>query len=126
MNGLRHVEVLALGRGGLGVLCPHHLLLEVDLGETVVLLAVLDLAVSLVDEVVAGSDVIVPVVFDALHRVLVVELVLLQQPPEQLLLHRHLLLAREQTHVTVPVLHLQGPRVGPDVVYCVSHLGIGI
>lgn len=54
-----------------------HLLLEVHFGERVIVLSVLDLFVPLINEVVASSDVVVPIVFNALLSVLRLELVLL-------------------------------------------------
>ena len=43
-----------------------HLLLEVHLGERIVVLSILDFFVSLVNQMVASRDVVVPVVFDTL------------------------------------------------------------
>ena len=54
--------------------CWHfHFSLEVHFGLLVALLSVLQLLIPSIDEVVARSDVVVPVVFDAFLGVLTVE-----------------------------------------------------
>ena len=103
-----------------------HLLLKVDLGLLVGLLSIPQLLVSPVDEVVAGRDVVVAVVFNALLSILAVEVELVDDLVEQLVLNRHLLLAREQALVPVPVLDLERPGVVSDVVHVVPLLWIGV
>lgn len=51
-----------------------HLLLEVDLGDRVVILSILQLFVSLVDQVVACRDMVVTVVLNAFLAVLTFKL----------------------------------------------------
>mmetsp|Transcript_29514 Transcript_29514/g.44878 ORF Transcript_29514/g.44878 Transcript_29514/m.44878 type:complete len:337 (-) Transcript_29514:1221-2231(-) len=70
------------GHGVLDVSAHAHLALEVDLGQLVVLLAVLDLAVALVNEMVTSRYVVVAVVLNAFLSVLPVEVVLLEQSVE--------------------------------------------
>lgn len=70
-----------------------HLLFEVDLRQGVVFLAVFDFSVALIDEVVAGSDVVVAVILDAFLGILGVELILFKNAVEQLLINGHLLLS---------------------------------
>lgn len=90
------------------------------------LLPVLELPISLVNQVVAGSDVIVPVVLDALLSVLPVKIVLSQQFLKELVVYGHLLLAREQAHVSIPVFDLERPCVISDFVNTESSIWVCI
>lgn len=97
-----------------------HLLLEVYLGQGIALLSILDLSVPLVYEMVAGSDVVMPVVLDALDGVLLVEIEVLEQTVEEFVFDWHLFLSWEEAHVSISIFYLQRPCVASDVVYCVS------
>ena len=69
---------------------------------------------------------VVAVIFYALLSILSVKVVLLQQPVEQLVLDRHLLLSREQALISVSILHLERPGVVSDVIYPVPLLWVSI
>lgn len=108
----------SLGSTGVSGSGSHsHLFLKVHLRKLVAFLAILYLSVALVDEVIAGSDMVVSVVFDALLAVLAVEVELLQNVVEELLLHWHFLFAWKQTRISESVLHLQRPCVVANVTH---------
>lgn len=80
----RH-SISSLGVDGHRVLDvgPHpHLLLEVNLRQLITLLSVFDLTVTFVDQVIAGSNVVVTIVLNALLRVLPVEVILFEKAVE--------------------------------------------
>ena len=145
VDGRCHVQVLLTGARGVRreVCCsagimprlvslildvgPHaHLLLEVDLGLLVAFLAVFQLLVASINQVVAGGDVVVSIVLDALLGVFTVKVKLLDNFAEQLIFHGHLLFAREQSLITVPVFHLQGPSVVSDVTNAIALLRVRV
>ena len=90
--------------------CTHtlsHFLLEINLGKLVTLLSVLNLLVSLVNQVIACGDVVVSIVLDTLLSILSVKIELFNDFIVQLLLERHLLLPREVPHVSVSIFYLK-------------------
>lgn len=101
-----------------------HFSFEVHFRLLVALLPIFQLLVPAVDQMVAGGDVVVSVVLDALLSVLPVERELVDDLVEQLLFDRHLLLAREEAHVAVAVLDEQGPRMVSNVADSVPLLWI--
>lgn len=103
-----------------------HLLLEVDLRERIALLPILDLSISLVNEMVACSNMVVSIVFNTLNCILFVEIEIFKQSVEELVFDWHLLLSREEAHVSVSVFYLQGPCVTSDVVHCVSCVWVSV
>jgi hypothetical protein len=129
IDRLRHVEVLLdrlrfgtdggslVGLGGVRTCCilessAHpHFLLEVNFRERIAFLTVFDFSVAFVDEVITGSDVVMTVIFNALLSIFGFELVLLEEAVEKLFIHWHLFFAWEETHISVSVLHLEGPGV---------------
>jgi hypothetical protein len=84
-----------------------HFLLEVELGLLVTLLAVLYLLVTLVDQVVACCDVVVPVIFDTLLSILLVEVEFVKDPIEQLVLNRHLLFTWKEAYIPISIFDLE-------------------
>lgn len=121
MNGRLVSFILALS-----VVGQSHLLLEVNLLLGVVFLTVLQLLVSLVNQVVTGGDVVVTVVFDAFLSVLRFKFKLCQNVVVKLLFYGHFLFSWKQTHVSVSVLHLESPSVASDVVNGVPGVWIGV
>lgn len=108
----------------LDVSSKSHFLLEINLGELVALLSILDLLISLVNKVIASSDVVVPVVLNAFLSVLSVKVELLDNLLIELFLDRHFLLAGEESHVSVSIFYLQRPCVVSDFVHTESVLWI--
>ena len=94
-----------------------HLLLEIDLGQGVAFLAVFNLLVSFINQVIAGRDVVVPVVLYALLGVFPVKVELVQQFIKQLVLYRHLFFTWKETHISIPIFDLERPSVAPNVVH---------
>jgi hypothetical protein len=109
----------------IGVLCAHsHLLFEVYLSLVVGLLSVFDLAVSFVDQMVAGCNMVMTVIFNTFLSILPIKIVLDESLLKKFILDRHLFFAREQAHVPVAVLHLEGPCVVSDLAHRESCLWI--
>ena len=103
-----------------------HLLLEVDLGLLVAFLTVLELLVASINQVIAGGNMVVSVVLDTLLAIFTVKVEFFNDFVEQLLLHRHLLFAREQSLITVPIFHLKRPGVVSDVANTIALLRVRV
>ena len=77
ISDVRHDCGLVCGVDSDRVFGAHsHLLFEVDLGLLITLLAILELSVSLVDQMIAGCDVIMSIVLNALLSIFLIEVVL--------------------------------------------------
>ena len=144
----RHIQILLLGLGNwigrvvrtmsciihhsfvrrvfLVISAEPHFPLEVDFSLLVAFLSIPQLLVSSVDQVVTSSDVVVPVVLDALLSVLAIKVEFVDDLVEQFILDRHLFLAWEQAHIPISILDLQRPGVVPDVLHAIPLLWIGI
>ena len=103
-----------------------HLLLEVDFSLVIALLSILDLSVPLVYQMVAGRDMVVSIVFNALLSILSVEIVFNEQFFKEFILHRHLFLAGEEAHISISIFYLQRPGMIPDVCHREPRLWVRI
>jgi hypothetical protein len=92
----------------------------------VALLSIFELSVSLVDQVIACSDVVMAIVLDALLSVLTIKVVFDESLLEKFILYWHFFLSRKKTHITVFILDLKSPSVVPDVSDRKSGFGISI
>ena len=80
---------------------------------------------ALVEQVVSCRDVIVPICFDALYRVVRIEAKLIENLLIYAIFHRHQLVSREQAHrLLVPKLAI--PRVLADLCDPVALVWIGL
>jgi hypothetical protein len=81
----------------------------------VALLSILELSVSLVDQMVACRDVVMAIIFDAFCCILTIKVVFDESLLEKFVLNRHFFFSGEKSHVAVSILDLKGPGVVSDV-----------
>jgi hypothetical protein len=103
-----------------------HFLFEIKLGLLIVFLPILDLLVSLIDQVIASSNMVVSVIFDAFLSILFVKIELIEDSAEKLVFERHFLLSGELTNISISIFHLQRPSVISDIINTKSLLWIDI
>jgi hypothetical protein len=83
-----------------------HLLLEVNLWLRIVFISVFYFLITLVDQMVASSDMVMTVIFNTFSSILVVKFVLFKNFLVEFLINRHLFFARELFYITFNLINL--------------------
>lgn len=87
---------------------------------------IFDLSDSLVDQMVARSNVIMSIVLNALLGILSVEVVLSEDFLEKLILDWHFFFSRKESHVPVSILDLESPSMVSNVAHGKSGIRVGV